>query len=95
MWPESASFNDNGVGPIPSHWKGGCKPGEKFKLTNCNRKLIGAKYYINGFLAENDGFNFTESPDYNSARDFAGHGTHVASTAGGSYIPNVSYKGLV
>lgn len=94
VWPESASFNDNGVGPIPSHWKGGCKPGEKFKLTNCNRKLIGAKYYINGFLAENDGFNFTESPDYNSARDFAGHGTHVASTAGGSYIPNVSYKGL-
>ncbi|KAJ0232847.1 Subtilisin-like protease [Hirschfeldia incana] len=94
VWPESESFNDNGVGPIPSHWKGGCKPGEKFKLTNCNKKLIGAKYYINGFLAESDGFNFTESPDYNSARDFAGHGTHVASTAGGSYIPNVSYKGL-
>ena len=94
MWPESESFNDDGVGPIPSHWKGGCIPGENFKLTNCNKKLIGAKYYINGFQSEIDGFNFTESPDYSSARDFVGHGTHVASTAGGSYIPDVSYKGL-
>ncbi|KAG5384759.1 hypothetical protein IGI04_036229 [Brassica rapa subsp. trilocularis] len=94
VWPESESFNDDGVGPIPSHWKGGCIPGENFKLTNCNKKLIGAKYYINGFQSEIDGFNFTESPDYSSTRDFVGHGTHVASTAGGSYIPDVSYKGL-
>ncbi|CAH8323520.1 unnamed protein product [Eruca vesicaria subsp. sativa] len=94
VWPESESFNDKGVGPIPNHWKGGCKPGENFKLTNCNRKLIGAKYYINGFLAGIEGFNFTESSDYNSARDFVGHGTHVASTAGGSYVPDISYKGL-
>ncbi|CAN6802291.1 unnamed protein product [Brassica oleracea] len=94
MWPESESFSDNGVGPIPNRWKGGCEPGEDFKSTNCNRKLIGAKYYINGFLAENDGFNSTKSPDYISARDFNGHGTHVASIAGGSYIPDVSYKGF-
>ncbi|CAH2035065.1 unnamed protein product, partial [Thlaspi arvense] len=94
VWPESESFNDNGVGPIPSHWKGGCEPGESFISTNCNRKLIGAKYFINGFLAENEGFNSTESPDYVSARDFIGHGTHVASIAGGSFVPNVSYRGL-
>ncbi|KAF3586645.1 hypothetical protein F2Q69_00027992 [Brassica cretica] len=94
VWPESESFSDNGVGPIPNRWKGGCEPGEDFKSTNCNRKLIGAKYYINGFLAENDGFNSTKSPDYISARDFNGHGTHVASIAGGSYIPDVSYKGF-
>ncbi|ESQ33489.1 hypothetical protein EUTSA_v10006855mg [Eutrema salsugineum] len=94
VWPESESFNDNGVGPIPSHWKGKCVLGEKFIATNCNRKLIGAKYFINGFLAENEGFNSTESPDYISARDFLGHGTHVASIAGGLFVPNVSYKGL-
>jgi hypothetical protein len=94
VWPESESFNDNGVGPIPSHWKGGCESGEKFISTNCNRKLIGAKYFINGFLAENEGFNTTESRDYISARDFIGHGTHTASIAGGSFVPNISYKGL-
>ncbi|XP_019099349.1 PREDICTED: subtilisin-like protease SBT3.5 [Camelina sativa] len=94
VWPESESFNDNGVGPIPSHWKGGCEPGEKFISTNCNRKLIGAKYFINGFLAENKGFNSTESRDYISARDFIGHGTHTSSIAGGSFVPNISYKGL-
>ncbi|KAF3609731.1 hypothetical protein DY000_02047066 [Brassica cretica] len=94
VWPESESFNDNGVGPVPSHWKGGCQSGENFELTNCNRKLIGAKYFINGFLAENEGFNSTGSRDYISARDFIGHGTHVASIAGGSFVPNVSYKGL-
>ncbi|CAH2035067.1 unnamed protein product [Thlaspi arvense] len=94
MWPESESFNDNGVGPVPSHWKGKCEPGQNFKSTSCNRKLIGAKYFINGFLAQNKGFNSTESPEYISARDFDGHGTHVASTAGGSFVPNVTYKGL-
>ncbi|CDY54842.1 BnaC05g51310D [Brassica napus] len=94
VWPESESFNDNGVGPVPSHWKGGCQSGENFELTNCNRKLIGAKYFINGFLAENEGFNSTGSRDYISARDFIGHGTHVACIAGGSFVPNVSYKGL-
>uniref|UniRef100_A0A1J3HWZ4 Subtilisin-like protease SBT3.5 n=2 Tax=Noccaea caerulescens TaxID=107243 RepID=A0A1J3HWZ4_NOCCA len=94
VWPESESFNDNGIGPIPSHWKGGCEPGENFTSTNCNRKLIGAKYFINGFLSKNKDFNTTESRDYISARDFIGHGTHVASIAGGSFVPNVSYKGL-
>ncbi|CAN8314041.1 unnamed protein product [Cochlearia groenlandica] len=94
VWPESESFNDNGVGPIPSDWKGGCEPGQNFTSKNCNRKLIGAKYFINGFLAENEGFNSTQSSDYISARDFVGHGTHVASIAGGSFVPYVSYKGL-
>ncbi|KFK45040.1 hypothetical protein AALP_AA1G336300 [Arabis alpina] len=94
VWPESESFNDNGVGPIPSKWKGGCESGENFISTNCNRKLIGAKYFMNGFLAESQGFNSTNSRDYISARDYIGHGTHVASIAGGSFVPNVSYKGL-
>ncbi|XP_023644930.1 subtilisin-like protease SBT3.3 isoform X3 [Capsella rubella] len=94
VWPESESFNDKGVGPIPRKWKGGCESGENFRSTDCNRKLIGAKYFIKGFLAQNKGFNSTKSPDYISARDFDGHGTHVASTAGGSFVPNVSYKGL-
>ncbi|CAA7025102.1 unnamed protein product [Microthlaspi erraticum] len=94
VWPESEVFNDNGMGPVPSHWKGGCESGEKFNSSHCNRKLIGAKYFINAFLAEHERFNATESLDFISPRAYSGHGTHVATIAGGSYVPNTSYKGL-
>ncbi|KAG7619994.1 PA domain [Arabidopsis suecica] len=94
VWPESEVFNDNGFGPVPSHWKGGCETGENFNSSNCNKKLIGAKYFINGFLAENESFNSTNSLDFISPRDLDGHGTHVSTIAGGSFVPNISYKGL-
>ncbi|XP_010542106.1 PREDICTED: LOW QUALITY PROTEIN: subtilisin-like protease SBT3.5 [Tarenaya hassleriana] len=95
VWPESESFNDRGMGPIPSRWKGGCQSGQRFNAsTHCNRKLIGAKYFIDGLVAETGNFNTTENPEYISPRDYVGHGTHVASTAGGSFLSNVSYVGL-
>lgn len=36
VWPESASFNDEDLGPIPSRWKGTCEssPSDGIK---CNR----------------------------------------------------------
>ncbi|CAH2070929.1 unnamed protein product [Thlaspi arvense] len=94
VWPESEVFSENGIGPVPKHWKGGCEPGENFSSSHCNKKLIGAKYFINAFLAENEEFNSTESLDFISPRDFDGHGTHVATIAGGSVLPSISYKGL-
>ncbi|GKB61252.1 subtilisin-like protease SBT4.3, partial [Tanacetum coccineum] len=33
IWPESESFNDDGLGPIPAKWKGVCQGGINFK---CN-----------------------------------------------------------
>ncbi|KAI3882439.1 hypothetical protein MKX03_036675 [Papaver bracteatum] len=42
IWPESASFSDNGFGPPPKKWKGVCDGGHNFI---CNNKLIGARYY--------------------------------------------------
>ncbi|XP_023636855.1 subtilisin-like protease SBT3.7 isoform X2 [Capsella rubella] len=94
VWPESEVFNDNGIGQVPSHWKGGCESGEAFNSSHCNKKLIGAKYFINSFLAENESFNSSASLDFISPRGYNGHGTHVATIAGGSYVPNTSYKGL-
>ncbi|CAL9232339.1 unnamed protein product [Arabidopsis halleri] len=94
VWPESEVFNDNGIGPVPSHWKGGCESGENFTSSHCNKKLVGAKYFINGFLATHESFNSTKSLDFISPRDFDGHGTHVSTIAGGSPLPNISYKGL-
>ncbi|KAK2982266.1 hypothetical protein RJ640_020818, partial [Escallonia rubra] len=85
IWPESESFNDKNFGPIPSRWKGTCMAGRSFNSTNCNRKLIGARWYED---PDND------ISDFNTARDLVGHGTHVAATAAGSLVPDASYYGL-
>ncbi|KAJ8632447.1 hypothetical protein MRB53_025783 [Persea americana] len=95
IWPESKSFNDEGLGPIPSRWKGECKGGDRFKSTNCNRKLIGARWFVKGLLElTQEPINTTAGMEYLSARDAMGHGTHTSSTAAGSLVHNVSYKGL-
>ncbi|RID72687.1 hypothetical protein BRARA_C04567 [Brassica rapa] len=96
IWPESKVFNDQGLGPIPKRWRGKCVSGEKFNATiHCNKKLIGAKYYVSGLLAEMGGkFNRTIIQDFKSSRDIIGHGTHTATIAGGSFVSNASYYGL-
>lgn len=97
IWPESESFSDNGIGPIPKRWKGSCD--SKLSLNGsavCNRKLIGAKYFVSGLLggADDSNWNTTENPEYVSPRDFNGHGTHVAATAAGSFVSDASYLAL-
>ncbi|XP_054791108.1 CO(2)-response secreted protease-like [Prosopis cineraria] len=90
IWPESPSFNDEGLGEIPYRWKGVCMQGRNFKLSNCNRKLIGARYYN---LQITFSGNKTHG-DKGSPRDSVGHGTHTASTAAGTQVNNASYYGL-
>ncbi|KAL8551151.1 hypothetical protein ACS0TY_000294 [Phlomoides rotata] len=84
------------MGPIPSKWKGFCQSGDKFNPSkHCNNKLIGARYFIKGFLANQEKpFNVTENNLLLSPRDSDGHGTHCASIAAGSLVTNVSYDGL-
>ncbi|KAG2397456.1 CO(2)-response secreted protease [Vigna angularis] len=53
IWPESQSFTDYGLGPVPKKFKGECVAGDKFTLANCNKKTIGARFYSKGFEAEN------------------------------------------
>ncbi|KAJ4849908.1 hypothetical protein Tsubulata_048696, partial [Turnera subulata] len=87
IWPESDSFKDKDLSPIASsRWKGICMHGDDFNSSNCNRKIIGARYY-----ADPDG---EEDGQFNSPRDTVGHGTHVAATAAGSAVPGASYYGL-
>jgi subtilisin family serine protease len=98
IWPEHDSFADrvdengnpsrNGsklayTAP-PSGWKGICQTGEGFQASDCNNKLIGARY----FKAPTQQLHWTE---FLSARDSVagtegkgGHGDHTASTAGGN-----------
>ncbi len=94
-WPEHPSFSDrtgvNGSGTqggklsyhqIPG-WHGRCVPGDAFTGTDCNHKLIGARYYNAGF-GGNAGIAASFPSDFISPRDADGHGTHTATTAGGN-----------
>ncbi|XP_057835744.2 subtilisin-like protease SBT5.3 isoform X2 [Cryptomeria japonica] len=94
VWPEAASFHETGFGPIPSRWRGSCQNGTKFGAINCNRKLIGARYFIKGYMAAaNKSLSFTKTGDYLSPRDKDGHGTHTLSTAGGNFVKNANIYG--
>ncbi|KAJ4970054.1 hypothetical protein NE237_003153 [Protea cynaroides] len=97
IWPESPSFNDAGIGDIPSRWRGVCMEGSDFKKSDCNRKLIGARYYHIPDFAEGNQSGHTEThagKATGSPRDTVGHGTHTASTAAGAWVVNGSYYGL-
>lgn len=89
IWQESESFNDKGMPPVPKRWKGKCEKGKKFSPSYCNRKLIGARSFSKGLRSA--GIKISKEDDYNSARDFSGHGTHTASIAVGNHVPGVSY----
>ena len=91
VWPESPSF-----APLPeprpdadtiaAKWQGECEPGEPTvgeDPVTCNNKLIGARWYDFGGVPIID-------EEFNSPRDFDGHGSHTASTAAGNYdVPAV------
>ena len=97
IWPESASYDDTGIPPIPSRWKGSCVEGEEFTAANCNNKLIGAKWYSKaleaGWLDANNGTAYNFTGTYKSARDPDGHGTHTSSTAAGAAVQDASVFG--
>ena len=102
IWPESLSYADrvdaNGkptwdnsgtlaYTPLAG-WQGGCDTGEGFTVAYCNNKLIGARYFIDGFRATGRQLHWTE---FVSPRDsiggtvgHGGHGTHTSTTAAGN-----------
>jgi subtilisin family serine protease len=88
IWPESKAFKGGTGIPVPADWHGKCVAGEQFAVTNCNDKLIGARYYLAGF-----GKKFINKSDYLSPRDGDGHGSHTASTAAGNRVTGVKIDG--
>ncbi|KAJ6752418.1 hypothetical protein OIU85_002811 [Salix viminalis] len=91
IWPESPSFSDADMPPVPPRWRGKCQLGEAFNASSCNRKVIGARYYMSGYEAEEDSSRIMS---FRSPRDSSGHGSHTASIAAGRYVTNMNYKGL-
>ncbi|KAJ0596010.1 putative tripeptidyl-peptidase II [Helianthus annuus] len=86
IWPESKSFHDEGMPEAPSRWRGKCEA-KGF----CNKKLIGARSFSQGMKHLKEKISKTD--DYDSPRDFDGHGTHTSSTAAGSHVQFANYFG--
>ncbi|KAJ0744510.1 putative tripeptidyl-peptidase II [Helianthus annuus] len=88
VWPESKSFSDDGMGVIPSKWKGVCQNGADASF-RCNRKLIGARFFNKGYASMAGPLNST----FETPRDHEGHGSHTLSTAGGNFVSDASVFG--
>ncbi len=95
IWPEHPSFSDrtgvNGSGikdgklnyqQLPG-WNAKCTPGDSFTGSDCNQKIISAQYFNAGW-GGNAGITALFPFEFNSPRDWDGHGSHTASTAGGN-----------
>ncbi|GLU03729.1 hypothetical protein SLE2022_209140 [Rubroshorea leprosula] len=93
IWPESPSFDDQGMPSVPKKWKGICQEGQNFSSLNCNRKLIGARFFIKGHRVASASPSANMIQEYVSSRDSSGHGTHTSSTAGGVSVPMASVLG--
>ncbi|WP_246093057.1 S8 family peptidase [Subtercola boreus] len=74
-----------------STFYGACVTGEEFAASDCSTKIVGARYYVDGFGQGNIGTAATG--EYVSPRDGDGHGSHTASTAGGNNATEATIAG--
>lgn len=66
-----------------SQFRGVCQTGSQFGADECSTKIIGARWFVDGFGADSIG---DESiGEYLSPRDGGSHGSHTASTAAGAF----------
>ncbi|WP_210439900.1 S8 family serine peptidase [Nocardioides xinjiangensis] len=78
--PESPAFADvPGLGADPEDFLGACAEGEGWSADDCTRKVVGARWFVEGFGADR-----VRSSESLSALDVLGHGTQVASVAAGN-----------
>ncbi len=92
IWPESQSFSDRKVdgsnGNLYPHkvtgFSGTCQTGEEWTASDCNNKIISARFF-NAAWGGDAGIEALRPWEFTSPRDYNGHGTHTAATAGGNY----------
>lgn len=96
IWPENLSFSDKvdnkgipsaegktAYGALPGH-EPFCQTGEDFTEKDCTNKLYVARYYNQGHGGD-AGIDRDRPWEYNSPRDYNGHGSHTAGTSGGNF----------
>ncbi len=87
LWPESALFSGvPRLGKRPQGFRGTCAEGPGWSADTCQRKVVGARWFVDGF-----GVDRVRSSSYLSPRDDSGHGSQVASIAAGN--ADVSVRG--
>ncbi|MRW93053.1 S8 family serine peptidase [Duganella sp. FT80W] len=112
IWPENPSYADRVANDVPTFdqsaalnytappakWKGTCQVGQGFTVANCNNKLIGARYFKQGFDQTTNTLHWS---DFISPRDsiggtlgHGGHGTHTSSTAAGNNNVPATLSGI-
>jgi len=66
----------------PENWNGICETGPEFAETDCNNKMIGARFFVDGAQATGP----IDAGEIFSPRDVDGHGTHTATTVAGNRV---------
>ena len=65
---------------VPEGFNGICQQGPGFPASSCNNKLIGARFYNDGFMFR---YNMDDG-EYLSPKDADGHGTHISTIVAGN-----------
>ena len=87
--PESPAFAEvPGLGRAPRDFAGVCAAGDGWSVEDCTRKVVGARWFVDGFGADR-----VRSSESLSARDVLGHGTQVSSVAAGNAGVSVRVDG--
>ncbi len=90
IWPENPSFAGlaqaaPGQAKGLPRFHGACTPAERWSASDCNSKIVSARWFVRGFGSDN-----LATSETLSARDSVGHGSHVASVAAGERDVRVS-----
>ncbi|RPI64151.1 MAG: hypothetical protein EHM50_01120, partial [Lysobacterales bacterium] len=66
----------------PIGFTGACEAGPGFEPSHCNHKIVGARFYLDGFLAQHE----LDPGEFRSPKDVDGHGTHITTIIAGNSV---------
>jgi hypothetical protein len=90
IWPENPSFAalPETTRRRPAGFRGVCDSGEQWGPSDCNSKVVAARWFVKGFGEDN-----LAASEYLSPRDGSGHGSHTAALAAGNDRVRVRVEG--